>query len=159
MKNRKDGFLVACNKWTAIAALGTMTVVVLVSVVLRYCFSITIRWTDELTRFVFIYLVFLGIPLAFRKNAHVIIEFFISFLPFTVRKWLGKCVTLAIAVCVSVISISSITLILGKLGKTLSPGLKLPRAFIYAAAPIGFVLLLIEIIRRLIRRDNDQPPS
>ena len=155
MKKRKDSFLVVFNEWASIAALATMTVVVLGSVILRYFFSITIRWTDELTRFIFIFLVFLGIPIAFREHSHVIIEFFISPLPLGLRKWLDKSVNLAIAACVSVISISSITMILSPIGKTLSPGLKLPRGFIYAAAPIGFVLLLIEIMRGLIRRDKN----
>lgn len=154
MKDNKYKFLVKCNEWAAITALGTMTLLVLVSVVLRYLFSITFRWSDELTRFIFIYLVFLAIPIAFRNKSHARIEFFVSFFPLGLQKWLDKIIDLAIAVCVIVISFSSVIIISGQLGRTPSPGLNLPRGYIYVIVPIGFALLLIEIFRRLIQRNK-----
>ena len=153
-KKKKYGLLISANEWAAIAALGTMTAIVLGAVILRYFFSFTIRWTGELTRFVFIYLVFLGIPMAYREKSHVMIEFFVSFLPAGLRKWLAKGVELAVAACVAVVTVSGTMVICTRLGKTLTPGLKLPRGYVYAAVPIGFTLLLIEIVRRLIKGDK-----
>jgi TRAP-type C4-dicarboxylate transport system permease small subunit len=151
MKNKKNSLLISANEWTAIVALVTMTVIVLMAVILRYFFGITIRWTGELTRYIFIYLVFLGIPIAFRQNCHVIIEYFVSFIPSRIRKWLETAIDIFIAVFISVIAISTIKMISGKLGSTLSPGLKIPKGYVYAAVPLGIVLLLIEIVQRLIR--------
>jgi C4-dicarboxylate transporter DctQ subunit len=151
MKKGTHSYLVRANEWATIIALLTMTIVVLSAVILRYFFSITIRWTGELTRFVFIYLVFLGIPIAFREKAHVIVHFFVSFLPTGVQKWLERIIDILIGVCITVVAISTVKMMAGKLGATLSPGLKIPRGFVYAAVPIGIVLLLIEIVRRLIK--------
>ena len=77
MQDKKSSVLIIANEWAAIIALAAMTIIVLMAVILRYFFGITIRWTGELTRYIFIYLVFLGVPIAFRKRSHVIIEYFI----------------------------------------------------------------------------------
>jgi C4-dicarboxylate transporter DctQ subunit len=151
MKKGAYQYLTSTNEWATVIALLAMTVVVLAAVILRYFFGITIRWTGELTRFVFIYLVFLGIPLAFREKTHVMVQFFVSFLPPGVQKWLQRTIDILIGVCITVIAISTVQMMGGKLGATLSPGLKIPRGFVYAAVPIGIVLLLIEIVRRLIK--------
>jgi len=151
MENKKISVLISTNEWAAIVALAVMTVIVLMAVILRYFFGITIRWTGELTRYIFIYLVFLGIPIAFRKRSHVIIEYFISFLPSRIRRWLEIAIDISIAVFITAIAISTVKMISGKLGATLSPGLKLPKGYIYAAVPLGIVLLLIEIVLRLIK--------
>ena len=154
MQNNKSGLLISVNQWATIAALAAMTVVVLMAVILRYFFGITIRWTGELTRYVFIYLVFLGVPIAFRKRSHVIIEYFVSFLPPRVRRWLEMAIDISIAVCITAIAISTVKMISGKLGATLSPGLKIPKGYVYAAVPLGILLLLIEILKRLIKANR-----
>lgn len=134
------------------STLAGMTVLVFTAVILRYVFSITIRWSGELTRFMFIYLVFLGIPIALRKETHVAIRFFTSFLPSRTRRWLGVPINVIIAVLMTIIAISSLPIIFGQIGRTLAPGLKCPRCYVYAAVPIGIVFLLVEIIRKLIKR-------
>jgi TRAP-type C4-dicarboxylate transport system permease small subunit len=151
MQDKKNNRLISVNEWAAIIALVAMTVIVLMAVILRYFFGITIRWTGELTRYIFIYLVFLGVPIAFRKESHVIIEYFISFLPSRMRRWLEMAIDISIAVVITAIAISTVKMISGKLGATLSPGLKIPKGYVYAAVPLGIFLLLIEIFQRLIK--------
>ena len=151
MKKETYRGLIRTNEWATIILLAAMTVVVLGAVTLRYLFAITFRWTDELTRFLFVYLVFLGIPIAFRDKAHVVIEFLVSLLPAGMRRWLERVIDILIGVCIIVIAISTIEIMFGKLGVTLAPGLQMPRGYVYAVVPLGIVLLLVEIVRRLIK--------
>jgi C4-dicarboxylate transporter DctQ subunit len=151
MRNKKTRLLISVNEWASIVALVGMTVIVLMAVILRYFFGITIRWTGELTRYVFIYLVFLGVPIAFRNKSHVIIQYFISFLPSRIRRFLDVGIDISIAVFITAIGISTVKMMSGKLGATLSPGLKIPKGYVYAAVPLGIVLLLIEIFKRIFK--------
>jgi TRAP-type C4-dicarboxylate transport system permease small subunit len=151
MKKGTYRYLVRANEYAAIIALLTMSIVVLMEVILRYFFSITFQWSGELTIFLFIYLVFLGVPIAFREKAHVLIQFFVSFLPARVQKWLQRILDILIGVCITVVAISTVKMMTGLLGATIAPGLKIPYGFVYAAAPIGIALLLIEIVRRLVK--------
>jgi len=151
MKKETYRYLLSANEWATVMALLAMTVVVLGAVILRYLFAMTFRWTDELTRFLFVFLVFLGIPIAFREKAHVVLEFFVSLLPTGIRRWLERIIDILIGVCIIVIAISTVQMMAGKLGATLAPGLQIPRGYVYAAVPLGIVLLLVEIVRRLIK--------
>lgn len=54
--------------------LGFMVVIVFANVVLRYGFNSGIHLSDELSRYAFVWLTFLGAILTFRDNAHVNIE-------------------------------------------------------------------------------------
>lgn len=57
-----------------VALLGFMVVIVFANVVLRYGFNSGIHLSDELSRYAFVWLTFLGAILTFRENAHVNIE-------------------------------------------------------------------------------------
>lgn len=130
-------------------ALLAMTLLVMMAVILRYFFSIGIRWSDELTNFIFIYIVFLGIPIAYRYDEHVVIKVFANLFPVRVQKILTIMMHIFILIALITISIYGIQIMFGKVGKTLTPGLRIPRAFIYAAVPIGTLFLSFEIIKKL----------
>ena len=116
-------------------------------------FGITPRWTGELTQILFIHMVFLGIPMAFRKRMHVTIEFFVGLLPANVKSRFDRVIDLVIIGFLTAVTVSTIQMMSGRLGQTLTPGLKLPRLVIYIAIPICTVLLGIEIIRRFLDKD------
>ena len=152
MKNKFDYWL--NNLTISLASLSflVMCIVVIMSVFLRYFFSFSFRWVDELTRYLFIYIVFLGIPIAFRQKCHVRIQFFASFFTKKIKYLVSIFSDLLILVTLLYIGNSTIKMIIGLLGQTLSPGLKLPMKYVYFAVIISFILLTIEIIRRFISR-------
>lgn len=156
MKKKFDYWLNNLNDLFAISSFFAMCIIVIMSVLLRYFFSFSFRWVDELTRYLFIYMVFLGIPIAFREKAHVRIEYFASF--FSKRlKYLALIFSdLLILVTMLYIGNSTLYMINSRLGKTLSPGLKLPMKYVYFAVIISFVLLTIEIIRRFISKHKEE---
>lgn len=53
------------------AMLAVMSFLVFLNVVLRYSFNTSFTMTEELSRFLFIWVIFLGAILAFAENAHV----------------------------------------------------------------------------------------
>lgn len=66
--------------------LMTLGIVILVAlqVLFRYVFSFSAPWTEEIARFMFIYLTFIGSALCMREKTHITIEVLIEVLP----KWL-----------------------------------------------------------------------
>lgn len=55
----------------ACLAASVMTVVVIAEVFLRYLFSVSMPFSNELARVMFIWTIFLGIPLALSRGRHV----------------------------------------------------------------------------------------
>lgn len=71
-------------KWLIIAAMAVMIVVVSVQVALRYLLNTSLDWSDEVSRLLFVWGMFLAIPLGIREGAHVGIELLVGHLP---REW------------------------------------------------------------------------
>jgi TRAP-type C4-dicarboxylate transport system permease small subunit len=147
--DRKPGVIRSIADVGAMAGLAAMTILVFASVVLRYCFAISFRWSDELTRYLFIYIVFLGIPIAYRHGDHVVIEIATRYLPERIRRRLTVPTHVIIGVLMLVLGIAGLWITFGKMGTALTPGLQIPRAVMHAALPIGVFFLLIEITIKL----------
>ncbi len=150
MKNKFDKFLNTVNYLATSILFMAMLINVIGSVILRYIFGFSYRWTDELSRYLFIYIVFLGIPIAFRENIHAAIEYFRSTFFKKIKHGLQVFCDFLIGITVVYIGYFTIIMIQGRLGKTLSSGLKIPMRYIYISVIICIALLLIEIIERFI---------
>lgn len=77
-------------RWAIIAAMAAMVVVISVQVVLRYAFNSSIDWSDEMSRMLFVWCMFLAIPLGIREGAHVGIELLTVHVPAGPRAQLAK---------------------------------------------------------------------
>jgi TRAP-type transport system small permease protein len=93
----------AVAKWTIIAAMAAMIAVVSLQVALRYLLNTSLDWSDEVSRLLFVWSIFLAIPLGIREGAHVGIDFLVGRLPGPARRWLGFGTTLAAAVLMAVL--------------------------------------------------------
>jgi TRAP-type C4-dicarboxylate transport system permease small subunit len=156
----KAGMVRSTADVAATILLAAMTVLVFVTVILRYFFSITFRWSDELTRYIFIYVVFLGIPIAYRCREHVVIEVLVQFLPARMRRLLEIPVHLGVGLLMLAVGIAGAWLTFGRMGKPLTSGLQIPRAYMHAALPLGVFFLLLEIALKLqqaFRRRSGAP--
>ncbi len=125
--------------------LACMVIVVFSNVIARYFLNATIAWSEEISRFIFIWLVLLGAFLAFVKNEHLGLDFLVKSFP---RK-----VSLFLIVLADVLVLTAIILILiGGYQLTVqtiesgwtSPAVEVPYGYIYLAVPVGFFLLLVQ---------------
>ncbi|WP_151636549.1 TRAP transporter small permease [Noviherbaspirillum aerium] len=73
-------------EWLMGLALAIMVVLVFGNVVLRYAFSSGIAWGEEISRLMFVWLIFLGAVLALRQHAHLGMEMVQAKLPPALRR-------------------------------------------------------------------------
>ncbi|HZG14774.1 MAG TPA: TRAP transporter small permease [Candidatus Bathyarchaeia archaeon] len=67
-------------------SLAFMAILVFGNVVLRYAFNSGITWSEEMSRFLFVWLTFLGAIGALKENQHLGVDMFIKRLPPTLKK-------------------------------------------------------------------------
>lgn len=144
------------------AILSTIGILVVVTTqaFCRLCLPSTPAWTEEASRFFFLFSVAFAAPLALREQAFVRVDTLARSLPAWLRRWLNVAIDLVIMLLMLTVTMSSISFI--KLGTgQLSPCLRLPMAGIH-----GVLLLLsgmtawyagIEVIRGL-RHDGSREP-
>ena len=76
--------------WTIVVLLSAMVVVVAVQVFLRYVTNTSLGWADELSRFTFVWSIFLAIPLGIRAGVHIGMEIVTGRLPPRVQDVLAR---------------------------------------------------------------------
>ena len=63
-----------------------MSGLMVLQVILRFAFHSGFAWGEEVSRFIFVWLVFLSIPYAVRNARHISIDFIREFLPVSIKK-------------------------------------------------------------------------
>jgi TRAP-type transport system small permease protein len=77
-------------RWLIIAASALMIGIVTAQVFLRYGFNASIDWSEEISRLLFVWSMFLAIPLGIREGAHVGIELLVTHIAPQIRDVLKK---------------------------------------------------------------------
>ncbi|HET7671985.1 MAG TPA: TRAP transporter small permease [Burkholderiales bacterium] len=77
-------------RWAIVVASAAMIAIVALQVVLRYGFNASIDWSEEISRLLFVWTMFLAIPLGIREGAHVGIELLVAHIAPQVRAALAK---------------------------------------------------------------------
>jgi TRAP-type C4-dicarboxylate transport system permease small subunit len=113
----------------------------------RYVLNNSISWSEEISRYLFLWIVFLGSAVAFRQGQHIRVTTFIDFMTDRSRK---------IILCLTYFIIIFFLVFLLKYGFTLtlnnytrghvSPAMQCPMWLIYAAVPFGaFSILMVTL--------------
>jgi TRAP-type C4-dicarboxylate transport system permease small subunit len=76
--------------WTIVGLISVMVAVVSAQVLLRYALNSSIGWADELSRFTFVWSMFLAIPLGIRSGVHIGMEILTSRFPEHVQQLLAR---------------------------------------------------------------------
>jgi TRAP-type C4-dicarboxylate transport system permease small subunit len=139
----------AVNKWIEYSLFGlglSMSIIVAVQVFCRYVLNHSLFWSEELARYLLVWLTFLGASVAYYRGMHPGIDVVYARLPDTIRK--------AAAVTVHLLSMAlfAIMIIFGIkfayfIRHQISPALYLPKWLVYAIIPLsGTVFMLHGLI-------------
>lgn len=137
--------------WFTFTAMLVMLGLIFVQVITRYCFGYTAEWSEELARFLFVWVVFLGSALVMGESGHLAVEF----IPLHFKgKPFGKVLEIIINLCSYVFIILLLTQG-AKMTKVMtfqmSPGMDISMSYVYSVIPISCVLMLLYVIRDSIR--------
>lgn len=134
-----------------IVTFAVMVGATFLQVVCRYLLSFSLPWADELARFCLVWMVFVGMVSALVRGQHVTVDILLDRYRGRVQRWMLNVIDLACAVLFAVLLQGGVQLMELTATQTTS-GMNLPKPFVYAAVPIGAVLILIEYALRIWRR-------
>ncbi|GAB7388882.1 TRAP transporter small permease [Bacillaceae bacterium] len=129
--------------------LAVMTVVVTLQIFSRFILKYPLPWSEELARYLMIWLVFLASSLALRKQALIGLEAIAERLSGTARKYLKTVVYLICSGFFVFLLIKGIDM-LDHVKMQRSPAMKISMAWPYAAIPVGSFFLLLNSLAVLI---------
>ena len=132
-----------------IALLSAMTLLMCYQVFMRYVMSNAPSWCEELIRYMFIYLTMLGSAAATRKGKHLVVDMLIGSIPKKANNIVSIIFDVACFAFLLILGIYGGKLVLNTLN-TVSPALKIPMGYFYAAIPIGSLLLILATIEQFM---------
>ncbi len=130
------------------AVFAVIVTVALLQVFHRFALNSSLSWSEELQIFGHIWIVFLGIPVAYRRGAHLYIETFCDKLSPKPRAAFNLLVELTWAgFAVSLMVLGFMVARIAHLQS--SPGLEVPMSYPYSGMVIGGAYLLLVAARRI----------
>lgn len=137
-------FLNTIVKHLCIVLVGILVVLVLVTVFFRYVLNMGIGWSDELARYLNIWVALFGASIAFKYGDHVGIEFFRNFLPdkaLRIFKFLMRFLIL-VFLCISEYYFYFYFI----KSRALTPAMQIPYRWIQLSLFVGFAVMIIHLL-------------
>lgn len=130
-----------------------LVVLCLAQVVARAIFNSSLPWSEELGRYVFIFMVYLAGSICTREHDHIRVEIVTDMIPTHIRKWVllvADTIFLYILVMVTyhsyILAANAIT------DKITSPALQINLGYAYLIIPVCFGLMSFHLIADMVRR-------
>jgi TRAP-type C4-dicarboxylate transport system permease small subunit len=130
--------------WVAAGLVLLITFTVLAQIVMRYVLARPNPWTEELSRFAFIWLSALGAAMATRRGAHFVFESAVQSLPPRAAAFVVRLVRALVAVMLVGLAVTGVRLVLLLRGER-SAALEVPMALVYASLPTAAALMLLHL--------------
>jgi TRAP-type C4-dicarboxylate transport system permease small subunit len=128
--------------------LAVLTVIVPIEVFLRYCFGKSLYITEDLTRYLMVWVVFLASSLALRENSHVSIEILTNQFRGRARGWFNL-VAQALLLTFLIFLIVEGVIALTYQMEQIIPTLEIPIFWFYLAIPVGSMLMILNLLPKI----------
>jgi TRAP-type transport system small permease protein len=117
----------------------------------RFVLNISLSWSEEFQKFGHIWMVFLAIPIAYRRGAHIGMDMALGMLPDRIKRsieFLIEILWLILAVAIGYLT----TIIMEVARNQDSPGLGVPMNYVYFGLTLGSTYLAFCVLRRIAVR-------
>ncbi len=147
----RTGKHVLFSEWVVIVTFAVLVVGTFTQVVCRYVLDFSFPWVDELARYCLVWMVFIGMVVALVRGQHVTVDLLLDRYSARLLPLALSFIDLAVAVLFIVLLYGGLLLMQLTAGQTTS-GMGMPKYMVYAAIPLGAILMLIELALRIYRR-------
>jgi C4-dicarboxylate transporter, DctQ subunit len=141
------------EEYFLVGSLVLTVAIVFLQVVMRYAFNASLSWSEELTRYIFIWQIWLGASIGFRDRKHIKVEITKMFFGPKIIRVLDILADL-IWMATNIYFVYGGTVLVGNLMRiqSLSTAMLLPLWIVYAALPFSSAVL---VVRQLLALGHD----
>ena len=144
------------ERWMLLGFYGLIVSTIVVEVVRRFVMSYSSIWGEEIARYAFIYLAWVGASAAVKDRAHIRIDVILHYLSRRGKALVylfGDICMLGLAILALITAIESLEISM-RFG-SVTHGLRISLAWFLAAVPLGFTLITYRLCQSIWRDFND----
>ncbi|MBV6633855.1 MAG: TRAP transporter small permease [Alphaproteobacteria bacterium] len=144
------------ERWALLVFYSMLVATMFIEVVRREVFAYSSIWGEEIVRYSFIYLAWIGAASAVRERAHIRIDVILQYVGRRVKALLyifGDLVMFGVAIVALYWSFETV-LVSAKFG-SVTHGLRISQVWFLSAVPIGFALVMLRLFQSFLRDIKD----
>lgn len=141
--------LLATAKASIVAISVAMVCVTLAQVVFRYVLAAPLPWSEEMARYCFVWIVFLGGAVGLSRGIHLGVDLFVNMLPTNVQRRIDALTSALIAGFAATVIYASLPVIDMNMFQR-SPALGVQMSWVYIAIPVSMALIFLICAERLV---------
>jgi len=148
-----DSLIKKYNKFMSylgLVCLGGFIISVLIQVISRTFLPKTPSWTEELARYLFIYMVAFGSSVAVHKKEFVAVDLIIDFLPKIIRKLIELVINIVLLLFVTFVLLKSVLSFAILEYRMVSTAMQVPMQYIYFSMIILLGLLILSFVMEIL---------
>jgi TRAP-type C4-dicarboxylate transport system permease small subunit len=137
--------------------------VTFIQVLFRYVFHLSLAWSEELARYLFLWLAALASAYAFKTKSHFALRFIVDRLGGKFRGWVSTFVAFVVSSFLLLFIWKSLEFSISMAGQ-IAPSTKISMAIPYSSAWVGGILMLFYVLRnwwsdRHVKNEKEQNPG
>lgn len=140
------------EEYVCMFLLTLMVLLITAQIFSRFLFNFSLDWSEELARFVFIWLIYISVSLAAKHHRHIRVEALVNALPPTLGKiidMLANVVWLAFNGYMIFHGVDLVSQILSTSQQSAATGLNM--GYIYAIVPFAFFIMSVRILQNIFK--------
>ena len=140
------------EEYVLCASLVFTTLVVFAQVIMRSIFNSSLTWSEELTRYIFIWQIWLGVSIAQRDKAHIKVELFNSFVKNEKVRAVVDIFATLILIAFNIFLVAKGSELVQQMIQrgNVSGAMRLPMYYVYAALPVSSFILTLRLLGQLV---------
>lgn len=132
--------------WAIAALIFAMMGITFAQVISRYVLENSLSWSEEVGRYIFVWITFLGMAAAFQSKAHIALDFLVSLLPAKPSRGLTVLNALLVGVVGVALVVGGVSLMKFGLHQR-SAALGIPMYYVYVVIPFSGAALAYFALR------------
>ena len=138
-----DQPLIKLRKIAVISCVLSIALIVSTSIFFRYVLNNSITWSEEIAKYLMVWMVFVGAPVAMVQSRHIAIEMFPNLFRPRIRALIFLIVNLLIVLTMAFWTYRGFTYTVGGMSQVMSSFDKIPLGVVFASIPFGSCIMMI----------------
>jgi len=127
-----------------------LVIVVFSNVISRYFLHSALAWSEELSRFLLIWVVFIGAVLAYVKDEHLSLDILVKVLPPKVGRVIMIIANLLVIYALYLVTVGGYNIAMSYMDWN-SPALEIPYGYVFVIVPICGAVMIVQTIHKLYK--------
>ena len=143
---KSEGILKQPLELSLCIILVAIVLVTFTQVLFRYIFHLSLAWSEELAKYLFLWLAALAAAYAFKTKSHFALRFLVDRLGKKLQNLVGTLVAFVVSGFLAIFIWKSVEYTLG-MAKQVSPSIQMSMAIPYSSVVVGGILMLYYVLK------------